>query len=207
MFDISALKELKLSELQEIAKTAKTIKFNGVKKETLISQILEHQAAAVATTVEKASEVSVEEDKPKRARIAPVKKVAPQKNVAPYWYVNEEDKEDKKEDQEVAVVPEKKEKAISPIANEAKENIVPQKKEGKVVKFSKSAYEKKLALQKEKEALKEAAIIEETPSNTNLEVVAETTEAIENPTPAKKINPQTFQPFRKVFGFIYCTHN
>jgi transcription termination factor Rho len=47
MFDISALKEMKLSELQEIAKSAKTIKFNGVKKETLISQILEHQVVAV----------------------------------------------------------------------------------------------------------------------------------------------------------------
>jgi transcription termination factor Rho len=42
MFDISALKEMKL-ELQAIAKAAKTIKFNGVKKETLIGQILEHQ--------------------------------------------------------------------------------------------------------------------------------------------------------------------
>jgi transcription termination factor Rho len=31
MFDISALKK-KLSELQAIAKAAKTIKFNGVKK-------------------------------------------------------------------------------------------------------------------------------------------------------------------------------
>jgi transcription termination factor Rho len=39
MFDISALKEMKLSELQEIAKAAKTIKFNGVKKEVLIKQI------------------------------------------------------------------------------------------------------------------------------------------------------------------------
>ncbi len=45
MFDISALKEMKLSELQEIAKLAKTIKFNGVKKEALISQILAHQEA------------------------------------------------------------------------------------------------------------------------------------------------------------------
>ena len=35
MFDSSALKEMKLSELQEIAKLAKTIKFNGVKKEAL----------------------------------------------------------------------------------------------------------------------------------------------------------------------------
>ena len=32
MFDISVLKEMKLSELQDIAKLAKTIKFNGVKK-------------------------------------------------------------------------------------------------------------------------------------------------------------------------------
>jgi transcription termination factor Rho len=32
MFDISALKEMKLSELQAIAKAAKTIKFNGVKR-------------------------------------------------------------------------------------------------------------------------------------------------------------------------------
>jgi transcription termination factor Rho len=34
---------MKLSELQAIAKAAKTIKFNGVKKETLIGKILEHQ--------------------------------------------------------------------------------------------------------------------------------------------------------------------
>jgi transcription termination factor Rho len=198
MFDISALKELKLSELQEIAKTAKTIKYNGVKKETLISQILEHQAAAVATTVEKTSDKSIEEDKPKRARIAPVKKEAPQKSVAPSLFVNEEDKgdkgdkedkEDKKEVQEVVVVPENKEKAISPIASEAKENIVPQKKEGKVVKFSKSAYEKKMALQKEKEALKEASAVEAIPSDTNSEVVTEPTVTTEKPAIEKKINP------------------
>ena len=45
MFDISVLKEMKLSELQEIAKLAK-IKATGVKKETLIAQIIERQAAA-----------------------------------------------------------------------------------------------------------------------------------------------------------------
>ena len=39
MFDSSALKGMKLSELQEIAKLAKTIKFNGVKKDALIEQI------------------------------------------------------------------------------------------------------------------------------------------------------------------------
>lgn len=45
MFDSSALKEMKLPELQEIARLAKTIKYHGVKKDTLIQQILEHQAA------------------------------------------------------------------------------------------------------------------------------------------------------------------
>ena len=33
MFDISVLKEMKLPELQEIAKATKKIKFAGVKKE------------------------------------------------------------------------------------------------------------------------------------------------------------------------------
>ena len=50
MFDISALKEMKLSELQEIAKLAKTIKITGVKKETLISQILAHQESTNAVS-------------------------------------------------------------------------------------------------------------------------------------------------------------
>lgn len=65
MFDSSALKGMKLSELQEIAKLAKTIKIAGVKKEALIEQILQHQAA---TTKEEAAAPKAE--KPKRARIA-----------------------------------------------------------------------------------------------------------------------------------------
>ena len=76
MFDISALKEMKLSELQEIAKSAKTIKFNGVKKETLISQILEHQVDNVDSTSDTKKENNLDDDKPKRARIVPVKKAA-----------------------------------------------------------------------------------------------------------------------------------
>ena len=71
MFDISALKEMKLSELQEIAKLAKTIKFNGVKKEDLIAQILEQQAKS-SDSVDSSKEVSAE--KPKRARITASKK-------------------------------------------------------------------------------------------------------------------------------------
>ena len=38
MFDSSALKGMKLTELQEIAKLAKTIKFNGVKKMRLLTK-------------------------------------------------------------------------------------------------------------------------------------------------------------------------
>jgi transcription termination factor Rho len=66
MFEISVLKEMKLSELQEIAKAAKTIKFNGVKKEDLIQKILETQAKSMTASVQKES---AESDKPKRARI------------------------------------------------------------------------------------------------------------------------------------------
>lgn len=46
MFDISKLKTMKLSELQEIAKLAQTIKFAGVKKEELIERIIAHQNAS-----------------------------------------------------------------------------------------------------------------------------------------------------------------
>ncbi|MBY0486779.1 MAG: transcription termination factor Rho, partial [Flavobacteriaceae bacterium] len=70
MFDSSALKGMKLTELQEIAKLAKTIKFNGVKKDALIEQILIHQATTASeTTQEKV--IAPKEEKIKRARIAP----------------------------------------------------------------------------------------------------------------------------------------
>ena len=45
MFDISVLKEMKLSELQDVAKATKKIKYAGVKKEDLIYRILDFQAA------------------------------------------------------------------------------------------------------------------------------------------------------------------
>lgn len=51
MLDISVLKEMKLAELQEIAKSAKIIKTTGVKKDILINQILESQAAQVPAAV------------------------------------------------------------------------------------------------------------------------------------------------------------
>ena len=44
MFDSTSLKQMKLTELQEIAKLAKTIKYFNVKKENLIALILEEQS-------------------------------------------------------------------------------------------------------------------------------------------------------------------
>ena len=78
MFDISALKEMKLSELQEIAKLAKTIKTTGLKKDALIEQILEQQAKAVSVPSKAAEKPAkaVPEAKPKRARILPEKEVS-----------------------------------------------------------------------------------------------------------------------------------
>ena len=68
MFDISVLKTMKLTELQEIAKTAKTIKFNGVKKDDLIKSIIETQAKA-AQAVSEPNVAIANDEKPKRARI------------------------------------------------------------------------------------------------------------------------------------------
>jgi len=182
MFDISALKEMKLSELQEIAKAAKTIKFNGVKKETLISQILELQSASNdSTTDNKKSESKLEEEKPKRARIVAPKKVAIQKNATTSLFA----------DQEIAVEP-----SIPEVKNEnPTEVITPEKKVGKVIKFNKSAYEKKMALQKQKEDAKLASggteSTETNEVNSEVETVEtpETTENVEVKVPAKKINP------------------
>ena len=74
MFEISVLKEMKLSELQEIAKAANITKITGVKKEALINQILEVQASFS----EGGSDVNLEntnDAKPKRARISVDKKI------------------------------------------------------------------------------------------------------------------------------------
>jgi transcription termination factor Rho len=73
MFEISVLKEMKLSELQEIAKAAKTIKFNGVKKDDLIQKIIETQNSVSKSEVNQPNEVT---SKSKRARI-----IAPKENL------------------------------------------------------------------------------------------------------------------------------
>ncbi len=178
MFDISALKEMKLSELQEIAKSAKTIKFNGVKKDTLISQILEHQLIAVASNTKK--DESLDDDKPKRVRIVPVKKALIQKNTTNTLFEKEAvETTDLVENNTVA----------EPILNEDQEGTPKaesngtEKKVGKVIKFNKSAYEKKIALKKDKEEVKESnsqSVVVDIPTEENSESLV---------APAKKINP------------------
>ena len=195
MFDISALKELKLSELQEIAKTAKTIKFNGVKKETLIGLILEHQAATTKVVDTVISNDIVDAEKPKRVRIVPNKKV---KDVddKPTLFQNE---------QTIDKVESANSKTLETNSAtqlvEAKDigNNDGSKKADKVVKFNKSAYEKKLALKKEKGNAKTAEVVTEeavTSEAVAVEGVLEekiseekTKDVNELLAPAKKINP------------------
>ena len=187
MFDISVLKEMKLSELQEIAKAAKTIKFNGLKKEVLINQILELQlASSNGTSENKEEETKTEADKPKRTRIAAEKKVAIQKNSNASLFAEEETPVET-----VAPV------AETPIVEEKKAEPT-EKKVGKVIKFNKSAYEKKMALQKQKEEAKLASdgnepakIVEESNEETETAetATAENAATPEVSVPAKKINP------------------
>jgi transcription termination factor Rho len=181
---------MKLSELQEIAKSAKTIKFNGVKKETLISQILEHQSASVdsnknkesnvVSTIDKKKEDTVEDDKPKRTRIIPVKKVAIQKTPATAAVQVEETQQEVSAPAEV-IIPEA---TIAPVESSESKPAETEIKPGKIVKFSKSAYEKKIALKKDKEEVKE------TPKENEIGADSGTEENIEVPAaPIKKINP------------------
>jgi transcription termination factor Rho len=175
MFDISALKEMKLSELQEIAKAAKTIKFNGVKKEALISQILELQSSSSDAK----SDNKTEEDKPKRARIAAPKKGAIQKPSITSLFADEENPA-------AIVTP-----VVETIAEEKTPEIA-EKKVGKVIKFNKSAYEKKMALQKQKEEAKLASDENEPVETSEANSETETHENVENTeanAPVKKINP------------------
>ena len=175
MFEISALKEMKLSELQEIAKSAKTIKFNGVKKEALISQILELQSV---NTPSVSNSNAVEDDKPKRARIVADKKTAIKNSSNTSLFDNPE--------------------TSVPVDSPVIENDVPEialtensseKKVGKIIKFNKSAYEKKMALQKQKEEAKAATGDNETAKENESDLETTPPENSEISVSSKKINP------------------
>ncbi|MBQ0787660.1 MAG: transcription termination factor Rho [Oceanihabitans sp.] len=72
MFEITQLKEMKLPELQEIAKTLNVSKYRTLKKLDLVYQILDHQAAnpkAVAAVASVAKPVEKTEAKKPRQRV------------------------------------------------------------------------------------------------------------------------------------------
>ena len=167
MFDISALKNMKLSELQDIAKLAKTIKFAGVKKEDLIVQILEQQ---VASSTDSNTSVEAGAEKPKRARILPSKKESIQAT---------------QDTEEVSNTTSNG----AEIASEASQSEAP-----KIVKFSKSAYEQKVA-KKEKVATKDNQGELELPleSMTKEVVEAPTVAKKANPNQLNKQNPNPNQ--------------
>ena len=182
MFDISALKEMKLSELQEIAKSAKTIKFNGVKKETLISLILDHQRDKVDTALDTKTESFMEDGKPKRNRILPEKKGTIQKATKNTLFETEEivaktNILTENITAETLSVPNEEE----PYSAQDIESV--EKKAGKVIKFNKSAYEKKIALKKDKEEVKETRKESDVATETTTEEKGEVAVS------AKKINP------------------
>ena len=135
MFDISVLKEMKLSELQEIAKLAK-IKATGVKKETLIAQIIERQAAAPEVAEKENTTTAEDNSKSKRIRIAPDKKTPTAEKTDLFT----------KAETKSEVIEEK-----VPVT-EAKATEQEAPKERKVIKFNKAKYENKInnAIQKEK---------------------------------------------------------
>jgi transcription termination factor Rho len=73
MFDTSTLKGMKLSDLQEIAKVANIQKFKTLKKDELISQILDLQNTSDDSSVSKEAKEKPKAEKP--AKKTPVSKV------------------------------------------------------------------------------------------------------------------------------------
>ncbi len=161
MFEISVLKTMKLNELQDIAKLAKTIKFAGVKKEALIDMILAQQQ-----TSESPNEEKIIYEKPKRNRITAEKNpivAEPETNTL----------------FSVAEIPflEKNEEPVL--------EVFQTNKEKKITKFSKAEYEKKIAKKIEKLASTEG--LDEVAKTENFEN-SEIEKAEATPETDKKIN-------------------
>ena len=191
MFDISALKTMKLSELQEIAKLAKTIKFTGVKKENLITLILEKQTDL--TKKVEFEKNSNDDLKSKRTRITSEKSIKPltfkEKNIE--VEVNSGTLFNENPVQEIL------EKVV--IANVETNKDATIQNDRKIIKFNKAKYENKInkAISREKANDSESKSEENlTESNTenNLEIpVSE----VEEKGIAKPINPDQPQKNNK----------
>ncbi|MFL9843435.1 transcription termination factor Rho [Flavobacterium rhizosphaerae] len=172
MFDISELKEMKLTELQEIAKKAKISKYRGLKKDDLIYQILDHQATNPAV-VKPLFEETPAEEKPaatKRARITKTATTTPEAEKTPTQV--------KTENVSVPVAAEAKEQKPKPKPSRKRADAPAQPKTApETVKNENPVTEKKEA----KPATEEA-----TPKNDNQKPVADT----KNRPNDKKSRPQ-----------------
>ena len=162
MFELSVLKQMKLTELQDIAKLAK-IKSAGVKKDLLIQQIIEKQDATITKEVTENTEPQAEAGS-KRIRIVPTKKQAEAETT-----------------QDVSTETQGEE---APVAAENKPQA-----ERKVIKFNKAKYESKVNAAAEKKAVNDGDKEEDSAvDNSTNEAPAEEVKH-KKPVHAPKINP------------------
>ncbi len=156
MFSITALKQMKLTELQQIAKMAQTIKFFNVKKENLISLIIDEQSKNSNATLDNPTDVSSENNT-----------VIQEKAVR---------NRTKKIVEETAIVSEQKEALEIPSAdivadNNNNDSNTPNRNK-KIVKFNKAKYESKVLKAQEKALLENNAEKTQDIGETIAEIVA-----------------------------------
>jgi transcription termination factor Rho len=188
MFDISVLQEMKLSELQEIAKLAKTIKVAGVKKETLINQIIKNQEASQEKEEVEVKPTESIEDKPKRTRIISGKKSVIQKKTTETLFSKMDDPiESVTQVEKLEDIPSIEIAEVSKVI-ESTEAIPASPK---IIKFKKSDYEKKIAKRAEKSV--SAATIEKSESEEaavlDENIASQVSEKKGNPNQLHKQNP------------------
>ena len=161
MFELSVLKQMKLAELQDIAKLAK-IKATGVKKDLLIEQILEKQTSANTKEVsEKASPKA--DSAPKRVRILPSK------------------------GQEESADADLFSKDVSNVEASVENEVAPAP-ERKVIKFNKAKYESKIKIVADKKPAEEGEKENPSDEKNDAEINAETQKP-KKPVHQQKINP------------------
>ena len=133
MFDSTSLKQMKLTELQEIAKLAQTIKYFNVKKDNLIALILEEQSNSDSKNI-KNQLIAKSTEK--------IKTISRQQKVSQTSI---------KADAEIPVTNETN--LFSDSADSDKNEVARNANEKKVVKFNKAKYESKVQKAMEKAAL------------------------------------------------------
>ncbi|MEO8233839.1 MAG: transcription termination factor Rho [Flavobacterium sp.] len=182
MFDISVLKEMKLPELQEIAKIAKIAKFKTLKKDELVYQILDYQAANPEKIVPISLETTpIAEEKPKRTRIVETKV---SKSITPKTLVNKPVQQEviSFEEPKVGVTPELDKPVVETIQKQRPPKVIRfTKDENNVTKVDNSHRNKK--------------VVKPIITSTNVEeVVSEILENTEIVQKEKPVNPNQKNP-------------